>query len=91
MFFIIYYHFFFISLSLSLSLIPLYHSSFCLGGMATAGQTSMQDYAWGSPLQLADSEVLYLKKVVVGAEDSVFVPRSDFCEYKNKIALDRRK
>ena len=30
---------------------------FLLRGTATAGQTCRQDYAWGSPKQLADSEV----------------------------------
>lgn len=47
-----------VSLSLflpSFSSLPLF--LFCLGGMATAGQTSRQGYAWGSPMQLADSEV----------------------------------
>lgn len=38
-----------------LSSLPLF--LFCLGGMATAGQTSRQGYAWGSPMQLAESEV----------------------------------
>lgn len=49
-----------LTLPFSLSLFPsssLPLFLILLRGMATAGQTSRQGYAWGSPMQLADSEV----------------------------------